>query len=312
MPNHWIILLCACFLDAAFGYPHWLYARIRHPVVWMGKGITVLDRNFNRRQFSENLRRALGVLAIVILPAMTLAIALIIHLIGNGLLEILVISTLLAQRSLYDHVHEVYAAIEQHDLVAARERVSRIVGRDITALDEAGVCRAAIESLAESFSDGVVAPIFWAACFGLPGIACYKALNTADSMIGHKDEHYRAFGWAAARADDIANLIPARLSGLLIVLAAHSCAAWRVMWRDAHKHASPNAGWPEAAMAGALGIRLGGPRNYDGVEHPAPFIGGGLCDATKEQLRMALRLYVSACAALWLMLALAWLGTSIV
>lgn len=245
------------------------------------------------------------------LLALVLAVSLMIHKLGGGLADAVCIAALLAQRSLYDHVRAVYDALAAFSIGEAREKVSRIVGRDVAALDAAGIARAAIESLAESFSDGVAAPLFWAACFGLPGIAVYKAINTADSMIGHKDERYRAYGWAAARLDDAANLIPARLSGLLIVLAAgwpgaSAQGAWRCLRRDARKHASPNAGWPEAAMAGALGLRLGGPQIYDGMEHGAAFIGQGTREATRAHVRLALRLYVVACGLLWLMLLLTW------
>ena len=296
------VLLSACIVEAVCGYPQWLYARIRHPVVWMGAGIAVLERNFNHPRFSEAMRRLYGVAAMVVLLAVTVGIAFFIQRVSD-VVTILVMASLLASRSLYRHVDDVFDALFDGDLTLAREKVGKVVGRDVAELDEAGVCRAAIESLAESFSDGVVAPFFWAACLGLPGIAAYKLINTADSMIGHKDERYRAFGWAAARLDDAANLIPARLSGLLIVVVACSWGALRVMWRDAGKHASPNAGWPEAAMAGALGVRLGGVNVYDGVEHASVVMGDG-GEATPAHLERALELYVSACV----MLVLAWLG----
>jgi len=297
MHHHWIILFSAFVLEAAVGYPPWLYARIRHPVVWMGACITLLERNFNHPPFSEALRRLAGVLCMVLLLAVTWVVAFALQ-----PLAIPAIAMLLASRSLFDHVYAVYKA---RDIATGREKLSRIVGRDVASLDQAGITRAAIESLAESFCDGVVAPLFWAACFGLPGIACYKAINTADSMIGHKDDRYRAFGWAAARLDDAANLIPARLSGLLIVLVSRSADAWHIMWRDARKHVSPNAGWPEAAMAGALDLQLGGPNRYDGIEHPAATLGSGSRHAGVSHLRRAMRLYLAACGWIGLILLLA-------
>ena len=181
---------------------------------------------------------------------------------------------------------------------AARAAVAMIVGRDTAALDEAGVARAAIESLAESFCDGVVAPLFWLLLLGLPGIWAYKAVNTADSLIGHREDRWRAFGWAAARFDDLLNWIPARLSGVLICLAGGG--GWRILRRDARRHGSPNAGWPEAAMAGALGLRLAGPIAYDGVMHDKPWIGDGTNAAGGENLDRALAVYVRACLLLWL------------
>lgn len=226
------------------------------------------------------------------LLAATLIISKLITLLGP-IAEILAIASLLAQRSLYDHVRAILSA---HDLAEARAQLSRIVGRDVEALDEAAIHRAAIESLAESFCDGVAAPLFWAVCFGLPGIACYKAINTADSMIGHKDARYLHYGWAAARLDDLANYIPARLAGLIIVLISRSQNAWRIMLRDAMKHASPNAGWPEAAMAGALGLQLGGANSYDGIISESALLGDGTREATKEHVQKALRIYIIACA----------------
>jgi adenosylcobinamide-phosphate synthase len=177
--------------------------------------------------------------------------------------------------------------------------VGAIVGRDTAALDEGGISRAAIESLAESFCDGVTAPAVWLLVLGLPGVWIYKAINTADSLIGHREERWRAFGWAAARADDLLNLIPARLSALLICLAGGG--GWRILRRDAGKHASPNAGWPEAAMAGVLGLRLAGPIAYDGVLHDKPWIGDGARAPSSLDIRRALRLYLGACALLWLL-----------
>jgi adenosylcobinamide-phosphate synthase len=206
----------------------------------------------------------------------------------------------LAQRSLFEHVNNVLTSLRGGDLPASRERVSFIVGRDTRELDATGVSAAALESLAESFNDGIVAPAFWFLIAGLPGLFAYKVINTADSLIGHKEERWRAFGWAAARIDDVANLVPARLAGVLLVLAGFR--GFGVMVSDAAKHASPNAGWPEAAMAGALRVRLGGPATYDGVLHERPVFGTGPAPGV-EELRRGLRLYVVACGLLWLAIA---------
>jgi adenosylcobinamide-phosphate synthase len=225
--------------------------------------------------------------------------------IGGAIFIGLVGTVGLAQRSLFQHVRNVLISLRGGDLTGARERVGLIVGRDTRQLDTAGVSAAALESLAESFNDGIVAPAFWFFLGGLPGLFAYKALNTADSLIGHKEERWRAFGWGAARADDVANLVPARIAGTLLVFAGWA-GLW-VMVRDAHKHASPNAGWPEAAMAGALGVRLGGPATYDGVLHERPVFGTGPAPGVGE-LGRGLRIYLVACALLWL--ALGVIGTT--
>ena len=211
-------------------------------------------------------------------------------------------STLLAQRSLDAHVRAVAEALEQKGIEAGRHAVSMIVGRDTASLDEAGISRAAIESLAENFSDGVVAPLFWLLVAGLPGIFSYKAINTADSMIGHKSDSYLAFGWASARADDLVNLPASRLSALWLVLASTALSglsprrAIAAVWRDAGRHRSPNAGWPEAAMAGALGLRLAGPRVYEGMVVDDDWLGDGRETANAKDIRAALTHYRVACA----------------
>ncbi|MET0535226.1 MAG: adenosylcobinamide-phosphate synthase CbiB, partial [Steroidobacter sp.] len=215
---------------------------------------------------------------------------------------VLIATTGLAQHSLFVHVRDVVQPLSNGELGAARRAVSKIVGRDTATLNESDVASAALESLAESFNDGVVAPAFWLFVGGLPGLFAYKALNTADSLIGHREPRWRMFGWAAARADDLANLIPARIAGAL--LAAAGGGGLLVMWRDAPKHASPNAGWPEAAMAGALRVRLGGPAFYDGVVHDRPVFGNGAAPCV-DDLKRGLRVYLIACALLWVLAAVA-------
>jgi adenosylcobinamide-phosphate synthase len=286
---------------------------IGHPVIWMGRLISALDRRLNRPTLEFSQRRAFGVLA---LTALVVAAGLsgdILQAAFGTLLAGAMASSLLAQRSLYEHVARVAAALEAGGVEAGREAVSHIVGRDPQTLDEAGVARAAIESLAENFSDGVVAPAFWIGIGGLPGGAIYKAVNTADSMIGHRSEKYLAYGWASARLDDLLNLPASRLSALLIVGAARILGldwqeAWRAVRRDAPRHRSPNAGWPEAAMAGALGLALAGPRSYGGVVVEDGFMGDGRREADAADIRAALRLFrmadtlgVALVALLWLM-----------
>lgn len=262
--------------ELGLGYPDRLVRAIGHPVIWIGHLISVLDRRLNRATSSDRSRRILGMVALVLLVAVPAGLAfglesLFARLPFGLLLTAITASSLLAQRSLASHVKAVADALDSGGLVAGRKAVSQIVGRDPDNLDEAAVCRAAIESLAENFSDGVVAPAIWIGVGGLAGGVAYKAANTADSMIGHRSPRHEAFGWAAARFDDLINLPASRLTALLIVLAtfcvkgANPGEAWRAIWRDARKHRSPNAGWPEAAMAGALGIALAGPRSYGGV-----------------------------------------------
>jgi adenosylcobinamide-phosphate synthase len=298
------VALVALMLDAAIGWPAWLYARIGHPVGGFARVIGACEQLWNHARHGFEVRRALGVVTVVLLVALIggggwiVQSLLLEHLGAWGWLAVALLAwPALAQRSLFDHVRPVATALQAGELPAARAAVGRIVGRDTAGLDEPGVARAAIESLAESFCDGVVAPLFWLLLLGLPGVWTYKAINTADSMIGHREERWRAFGWAAARTDDLLNLIPARLSGVLLCIAG--AGGWRTLWRDAGKHASPNAGWPEAAMAGALGLRLAGPIAYDGVMHDKPWIGDGRHDASGADIARALRLYVRACLLLW-------------
>lgn len=299
------LFLAALVVEACVGYPQAVYRVIRHPVVWIGVAIEVLERHLNRPELGDETRRALGVVTVVLTAGGAAAVGYVVQSLASGIsfgnvLVVLIATTGLAQHSLYTHVRAVLAPLIGGDLAAARRAVGEIVGRDTTTLSESGVAGAALESLAESFNDGIVAPAFWLFVGGLPGLLAYKALNTADSLIGHREPRWRMFGWAAARADDIANLIPARLAGALLAIAGGG--GLLVMWRDAPKHASPNAGWPEAAMAGALRIRLGGPTAYDGVMHERPIFGAG-SSPTVDDLKRGLRIYVTACGLLWLVAA---------
>lgn len=307
----------AVALEAALGYPQSLFRAIGHPVTWMGRLIGLTDRCLNHEAFSFAARRTLGFLAVLLLLAMACGAAI---LFNRGVaalslpqpaalaLTALIASSLIAQRSLDSHVRAVADALDT-GLEAGRLAVANIVGRDVADLDETGIARAAIESLAENFSDGIIAPAFWLALGGLPGGVGYKAINTADSMIGHRTQRHAAFGFAAAKLDDLVNWLPARLSALLVAIAAFlmpgasPTEAWRMAWRDARGHPSPNAGWPEAAFAGALGLRLGGPRVYGGVKINDAFIGSGK-EPSGQDIRRALTLYRLACGVHWAALTL--------
>ena len=299
-------IACALLLEAALGYPDMVFRAIGHPVMWVGTLIGWLDRAWNRDVFDPRLRRCLGIAAVFVLIAVSAGSAAILQAalprVQQLLLNVIAASTLLAQRSLWSFVAAVGLALRQGGLPAGRAAVAHIVGRNPETLDEPAVIRAAIESLAENFSDGVVAPALWGALLGLPGIAAYKAINTADSMIGHLTPRHRAFGWASARLDDLVNLPASRLAAGWLVLAAclHKGAsprnAVRAVWRDAGRHRSPNAGWPEAAMAGALGLRLAGPRVYGDVRVDDAWMGEGRAEATLRDLDRALALYRTACA----------------
>ncbi len=297
-----LLAFAALIVERVTGYPDWIYRRIGHPVTWMGWLIGRLDRLLNREEDSFAKRRRYGVLTLVVLLGVTITVALLLERFllsfpaGPAIL-VLVAASLPAQKSLDAHVDAVATALETGGLEAGQQAVSMIVGRDPQHLDEAAVCRAAIESLAENFSDGVVAPALWMGVGGLAGGAAYKAANTADSMIGHRNPRFEAFGWAAARFDDLINLPASRLTALLFAAAAFFIEgaspreAMRAVFRDAKHHRSPNAGWPEAAMAGALGIALAGPRSYGGQMIEARFMGeGGNPHLTVWHIHIALKL----------------------
>jgi len=307
------IMLIALGLDALIGWPAVVFAMIGHPVTWIGRLISKLDRWLNMEGTDDSDRRKAGMAAALLVIAATAVGMLLVSLMLPDTIVGLVIAAvlawpLLAARSLYTHVAAVARPLSAGDIAAARVEVAKIVGRDPAMLDEAGLARAALESLAENASDGVIAPLFWGAIFGLPGIAAYKAINTLDSMIGHKNDRYLAFGWAAARIDDLANLIPARLTGLLFAaISPNPPAAFGCMVRDAGNHRSPNAGWPEAALAASLGVRLSGPRVYHDRVANEPWINGQAPDPGAGDLERGLRQYRTLVFAAGALLALAWL-----
>jgi adenosylcobinamide-phosphate synthase len=312
-----VLTMVALVADALIGDPDWLWRKLAHPVALIGRAIAALDRALNRERWSPARRMLFGITTILLIVIASLLLGYAIEAIiprgitGNIALGLLA-STLIAQKSLYQHVARVHAAFNTGGLAAARDAVSLIVGRDPHSLDESGVSRAAIESCAENFSDGVVAPTLWLALLGLPGLLAYKAINTADSMIGHRSDKYRYFGWASARLDDLVNLVPARIAGLLLALAApvargSIAASQKAMWRDARHHRSPNAGWPESAVAGALGIKLAGPRHYAEGLVDDPYLNVDGRDATPADIRRVLRMLVTACTIQFVVLAmLAW------
>lgn len=303
-------LLAALVAEAALGYPAALFAAIGHPVSWIGGLIGALENGWNRGTALRQRLAGVALLLVLVVVAGGAGWA-ITRLCGTGwgggwgvLALVLIATTGLAQRSLDDHARAVLRPLQAGDLAAARTAVGAIVGRDTAALDEAGIATAAIESLAESLCDGIVAPAFWFLVAGLPGLFICKAINTADSIVGHRDERHRYFGWASARADDVVNYIPARIAGLLVCVAGRG--GFRTMLRDARHHASPNGGWPEAAMAGALGRKLGGPVAYGGEPAMRATLGAGRAPGVADLAR-ALWVYRRACLLLWIIVGLlAW------
>ncbi len=301
-----ILLLMALAVEAAVGDPGFIFRVVRHPVAVIGSCVGWFDRKLNREQRSDMDRAMRGAVVVAIVVVVTGAIGWGIAWLTRNhdfgvIIEFFLLITLLAQRGLYDHVKAVATALNDEGVEAGRAAVAHIVGRDPSRLDDHGVARAALESLAENFADGVVAPVFWYILFGFPGLLVYKAVNTMDGMIGYPTPRHRAFGFTAARLDDILNWIPARLAALYLALAACFAPMARpfeslgAMLRDAGEHRSPNAGWPESAMAGALGLALAGPRQYaHGVVKDA-WMGTGTAQAVPRDIRRGLDLYLIAC-----------------
>jgi adenosylcobinamide-phosphate synthase len=302
------LALLAMLIELCIGYPERLTRTIGHPVIWIGGLIKQCDRLLNR-EMARRLRQLMGALAVVVSLGVVGAAASVVQgqllRLPYGLIALAVLaSTMIAQRSLHRYVATVASALDKNGLDAGRQAVSHIVGRDTAELDRAGVARAAIESLAENFSDAVVAPVFWLVVAGLPGIALYKAINTADSMIGHRTPRHADFGWAAAKLDDLVNLPASRIAAVLLIAAAalrkgaSASRAWRTVWRDGPRHRSPNAGYPEAAIAGALGLSLAGPRVYGGIRVEDAFMGDGRRELDAKDIDRALVLYRGADAML--------------
>ncbi|MGH6924157.1 MAG: adenosylcobinamide-phosphate synthase CbiB [Propylenella sp.] len=311
-----LVLSAALVIDRVAGDPPWLWTRVQHPIVLIGRSVDALDALLNDQRSPPSARRLRGVAMTALLVIAGGAVGWAFHAflaaIPFGLaVEAVIVSILLAQKSLIDHVETVGRALVSGGLEGGRRAVARIVGRDVSALDEAGVARAAMESGAENFSDGVIAPAFWYLLLGLPGIFVYKVVNTADSMVGHRSSRHEAFGWAAARFDDLLNFAPARLSAVLLAAAAaiSGCDGRRAAsaaWRDAPRHKSPNAGWPEAALAGALGVAFGGPRRYGELKVDGAWLNPeGSANAGPADILAAIRLIDVAWALLLVLTALA-------
>lgn len=324
--NHLLLLFAAIVLDRIVGDPPWLWQRVPHPVVIFGKAIDLFEKRLNRTSFTAEGRRLNGVFTILVLLAGSAVVGMLLsalfrHLGSVGIiLEVIVVAVFLAQKSLGDHVQAVADGLLRDGLEGGRQAVAMIVGRDPKTLDQAGVSRAAIESLSENFADGVVAPVFWYAVAGLPGILAYKMLNTADSMIGHKNERFLQFGWASARLDDLANWPAARLSAVLIALAAvlkRGAGAGRrslsAALRDSGLHRSPNSGWPEAAMAGALDLQLAGPRFYGGTRVSEPMMhASGRSDAGPADILKGIGVFYAACSVMAALVAMIWIVVTII
>ena len=304
MTLHFAAAALALLVERLFGYPKPLYDKIGHPVEWFGTVLKKLEALLYDPQAEpmqariRGLAVLLALLLIVTIPAVFVA-SILSTLKFGWIVEALLATALIAQHSLYEHVSAVGKGLDI-SLNEGRKAVAKIVGRDPAALDESGIVKGALESLAENASDGIVAPVLWYALLGLPGIVAYKAINTADSMIGHKSERYIYFGWAAARLDDLVNLLASRLTGFLFA----AVTAWNdqergklavlAMWRDAPKHQSPNAGWPESALAASLGVKFGGPRSYEGARVDLPWMGEGRETLNRDDIRKGLRLYGTA------------------
>jgi adenosylcobinamide-phosphate synthase len=314
-----LLLVTGLAIDGWFGDMPVIFRHVSHPIALAGRAISFFDRKLNRETRSEASRRYRGIMTVIVSVGAAMALGLAIERLCRGhplgaIVEALLIAVLVAQRSLYEHVAAVAKGLDSGGLAAGRSAVRHIVGRDPMSLDAHGVARAAIESLAENLSDGVVAPVFWYLLLGLPGLFAYKMANTLDSMIGHRSPRYRSFGWAAARFDDFLNLAPAPISGLLLVVAAVFAKNGRpdralvIMLRDGRKHDSPNAGWPESAMAGALGLALAGPRRYSEGLVADPWLGDGNAQATTSDIARALQLYRLACLVEVGLLSGAWLA----
>jgi len=317
LTHTFLVAFLALAIERLVGYPKWLHQRFGHPVEWYGNLLARFDRRLNRPDKNPGWNRLKGLFTIIALITIIFVITLPLtgllrNLPYSALLEALLAVPLLAQKELKRYVRQVAEALKI-GLQEGRHAVSHIVGRDTSTLNSSDVTRAAIESLAENTSDGIVAPAFWLVIFGLPGIAIYKVINTADSMIGYKSQKYLTFGWAAARLDDLVNLIGARLTGLLFAGAASltnpmaASRAFSTIWHDASKHASPNAGWPEAAVAGVLNIRLGGPRSYANREVNLPWMGDGRKELRPADIQSALRLYNQALILLMIIIFFCWL-----
>jgi adenosylcobinamide-phosphate synthase len=293
-----LILLIALTLDIVIGWPEKIYASIGHPVSWIGKVISYFERSLNKSKYPGKLRKLFGTLTflLTVLPITVVAFLIekmLINFPYGFFIQAILIWPFLATKSLYTHVKDVADALDKKDLIASREALSKIVGRDLTNSDENTICGGAIESLSENTSDGIISPLFWAFLFGLPGIVFYKTVNTLDSMIGYRNDKFLNFGWFSAKVDDFVNWVPARLSSILVCfLTLKPIKTFLFSFKNAKASTSPNAGWPQATFAYVLGVSLLGPKRSKGVLIEQPTINIGQPLPGKENLSTALKYYI--------------------
>ena len=295
--DNYLIILGAILIDIIFGWPNIIYKAIGHPVTWVGKLIKIFDKKLNNITYSNDFKKMSGLVTILICSLLVIIICILIEKFLNQFsfgmfISMIIMWPLIAINSMHQHVNNILINIQVNNIKLVRKSVSKIVGRNTSKLNKTDLIRASIESLSENTSDGVIAPIFWGLLFGLPGIALYKTINTLDSMIGYKNKKYKYFGWASARVDDLVNIIPARITGVLYAIVSNNFLfTISIMLKDGHKHISPNAGYPESAMAGALNIKLSGPRFYNNIKRNDPWLNEKGLDPSVKNLKKALMLY---------------------
>jgi len=300
MENILLLLLVGIFLEICLGWPNILLKNIGHPVIWIGSLINLFDIKLNKKAYTYQTRKIFGFVTLIFT---TLATVFFFKIIANILqnlffvefIYIILIWSLMCSRSLYNHIIQIANDLEKNDVIKAKKSLSKVVGRDTTNLRKKGIIRASLESLSESTSDGIVAPIFWYFLFGIYGLIIFKTINTLDSMIGYKSKKYLAYGYASAKIDDILNIIPSRLTGLIfVILSSKPKNTFKIMTKNASKSNSPNAGWPESAFAGALSIRLGGPKTYSGISNKNKWLNGECNNPTINDFHEGIKLYLKS------------------
>ena len=295
--DNYLIILGAILIDIIFGWPNIIYKAIGHPVTWVGKLIKFFDKKLNNISYSNNFKKMSGLVTLLICSLLVISICILIEKFLNQFsfgmfISMIIIWPLIAINSMHQHVNNILINIQVNNIKLVRKSVSKIVGRNTSKLNKTDLIRASIESLSENTSDGVIAPIFWGLLFGLPGIALYKTINTLDSMIGYKNKEYKDFGWASAKVDDLVNIIPARITGIFYAIVSNNFLfTISTMCKDGHKHVSPNAGYPESAIAGALNIKISGPRFYNNIKRNDPWLNEKGLDPSVKNLKKALMLY---------------------
>lgn len=294
------LLLIGIFFEICLGWPNIFLKNFSHPVIWIGNLIKLLDNNLNKKEFSHKVKKILGIFTLLIVIFITLFFFKIITIVlqyyfFEEFFYVVIIWSLMCTRSLYSHIIQIFNDLKRNDIIKARYSLSQIVGRDTKKLKKKAIIRASLESLSESTSDGIIAPIFWYFLFGMYGLIIFKIINTLDSMIGYKSKKYLAYGYASAKVDDILNILPSRLTGLIFVsLSFKPFETFKTMISNASKSTSPNAGWPESAFAGALSVRLGGPKTYHGILNNDKWLNGECSDPTINDLREGIKLYIKS------------------